>query len=463
MKPSGLAGFIFGILVAATVWFVPFSGLPSAAQHCLALSLLAVIWWATNVTHPGYTSVLLLGAYVLLKVAPGNVVFGLWTTPIIYLVVGGYLIAAAVRDSGLGERIAFWYSSRYLSNYRSIIVSAYLLGFLLSFLIPHPWPRCFLIMSVMLMIIKTAEIPHDDAANIGLAVFAASCPTSAILLTGDSVINTIAVGMSGVELSWLGWLWQMGVPAIAATLLTLGLQLKLYTPTQEVQVDREHFRAKLAAKGPLSGDEWKCLMWVGLAVVLWATDSLHHIHPGWIALIVCVGLSLPKLGGVLNAKSWNDVPIATLFFLTAALAIGKVGAYTGMNEWLATTLLPEQLPHNPFLLAALITPGRHYRPYDSRQCPGGDGDHHPDLSGLKLYRAQSAGDRADGLYGSDHPLPAAVPSHEYAGRYQRRCRHLYRPASPAHRPATDGRHLCRYRWRHGPLVDGDGVAVIVNW
>ncbi len=355
MKPSGLAGFIFGILVAATVWFVPFSGLPSAAQHCLALSLLAVIWWATNVTHPGYTSVLLLGAYVLLKVAPGNVVFGLWTTPIIYLVVGGYLIAAAVRDSGLGERIAFWYSSRYLSNYRSIIVSAYLLGFLLSFLIPHPWPRCFLIMSVMLMIIKTAEIPHDDAANIGLAVFAASCPTSAILLTGDSVINTIAVGMSGVELSWLGWLWQMGVPAIAATLLTLGLQLKLYTPTQEVQVDREHFRAKLAAKGPLSGDEWKCLMWVGLAVVLWATDSLHHIHPGWIALIVCVGLSLPKLGGVLNAKSWNDVPIATLFFLTAALAIGKVGAYTGMNEWLATTLLPEQLPHNPFLLAALIT------------------------------------------------------------------------------------------------------------
>ena len=334
MKPSVLAGFIFGILVAASVWFVPLSGLPSAAQHCLALSLLAVIWWASNVTHPGYTSVLLLGGYVLLKVAPGNVVFGLWTTPIIYLVVGGYLIAAAVRDSGLGERIAFWYSSRYLSNYRSIIVSAYLLGFLLSFLIPHPWPRCFLIMSVMLMIIKTAGIPRADAANIGLAVFAASCPTSAILLTGDSVINTIAVGMSGVELSWLGWLWQMGVPAIVATLLTLGLQLKLYKPTQEVQVDREHFRAKLAAKGPLSGDEWKCLLWVGLAVVLWATDSLHHIHPGWIALMVCVGLSLPKLGGVLNAKSWNDVPIATLFFLTAALAIGKVGAYTG-NERMA--------------------------------------------------------------------------------------------------------------------------------
>lgn len=355
MKNKGLMGFVIGILVAVGVCYVPLEGLSGESQRCLGLSLLAVIWWATGVAHPGYTSVFLLGSYVLFEVAPGNVVFSLWTTPIIYLVVGGYLIAGAVRDSGLGKRIAYFYITKYISSYRSIIIGAYALGFLLSFLIPHPWPRSFLIMSVMLMIIKGAKIPAADAANIGLAVFASSCPTSAILLTGDSVINTIAVGMSGVQLTWLGWLWQMGIPAIAATFLTLFIQLKLYTPSQEVCIDRSEFKGYLDEMGPLSTNERKCLLWVGLAVVMWATDSIHHIHPGWIALMTSVGMSLPKVGGVLGPKSWSDVPIATLFFLTAALAIGKVGAHTGMNEWLAGVVLPEQLPLNPFVLAAMIT------------------------------------------------------------------------------------------------------------
>jgi len=355
--PKGLnvIGFIGGIAVAVLVCLLPLAGLSPEAQRCLGLSLLAVIWWATGVTHPGYTSALLLGLYVLLDVAPGKVVFGLWTSPIIYLVVGGYLIAAAVRDSGLGKRIAYHYIIRYISSYRSIIIGAYILGFLLSFLIPHPWPRCFLIMSVMAMIIKGADIPVKDAANIGLAVFAASCPTSAILLTGDSVINTIAVSMSGVKLSWLGWLWQMGVPAVVASILTLVLQLALYKPSKEVVINKPEFQGYLADLGPFNPVERKTLIWVVLGVVLWATDSLHHIHPGWVALIVSMGMSLPLIGGIIGPKHWNDVPIATLFFLTAALAIGKVGGFTGMNAWVADVMLPSQLPKNPFMLAALIS------------------------------------------------------------------------------------------------------------
>ena len=43
-----------------------------------------------------------------------------------------------------------------------------------------------------------------------------------------------------------------------------------------------------------------------------------------------------------------------LVFLTAAMAIGKVGAATGLNDWLAVTLLPDQLPENIFVLAVFI-------------------------------------------------------------------------------------------------------------
>ena len=355
MKSKSIIGLFAGLAVATIVLILPLEGLPWEGQKCLALSLMAVIWWAMSVVHPGYTSVLLLASYVVFKVAPGNVVFGLWTTPLVYLVVGGYLVAAAVRDSGLGKRIAFNYALRFLSDYKSIIIGAYALGFLLSFLIPHPWPRSFLIMSVLMMIIKDSHMPKADAANVGLAVFAGSVSTSAILLTGDSIVNVVTVGMANAEVSWLKWAWYMGVPGVIAAILTLCLQLAIYKPAGEFKIDKDALRTNIAELGSLTPVEMRCLFWIGLAVIAWVTDSLHGIHPGWIALFCAIGLALPRVGGVLGPHSWNDVAIATLFFLTAALAIGTVGKATGMNAWLASVLLPSQAPTNPYLFAGFVS------------------------------------------------------------------------------------------------------------
>ena len=351
----GQIGFLAGILVAVVVSLLPIEGLSPEGRRCLGLSLMAVIFWATKVAHPGYVSVALLTLYITLGVAPVEVTFGLWTKPIVYLVVGGYLIAAAVKGSGLGQRIAYQYILRFVTGYRSIIVGAYALGLVLSLLIPHPWPRSFLIMSVMIGIIKSSGMSRKDGANVGLAVFAGSAPTSMILLTGDSLINSIACQFSGQAVSWLGWLKYMGVPGLIASILTLVLQLKLYKPDGEFHLDKESIRQKLSEMGGFSPSEKRCMFWVALAIVAWATDSIHGINTAWVALLAVVGLSMPMIGGVLKPPSWNDVPIATLLFLTAALAIGTVGAYTGMNEWLAGVLLPETVPANPFLFAALVT------------------------------------------------------------------------------------------------------------
>lgn len=347
-------GFIAGIIVLLLIWTMSTpAGLTFEGQKCLALSLMAVIWWATGVAHPGFTALLMLMGYTLFKVAPAEVIFRLWASPLIYLVVGGFLIAAAVQSSGLGKRIALNFIIKYVGTFNSVIISGYVLGFLLSFLIPHPWPRSFLIMSVMAFVINAADLPAKDAANIGLSVFAGSASNSMILLTGDSVLNIAAVGFSGQTLSWLGWLYYMGIPGIATSIITCFIQLKLFKPTVPFVLDKEKIREQLAGLGNISVAEKKTIAWVSLAIVLWATDSIHHIHPGWIALGTAIALSLPIVGNVLKPSAWSQVNIGTLFFLTAALAIGTVGGVTGMNAWVASAILPANVPTNPFVFAAL--------------------------------------------------------------------------------------------------------------
>lgn len=352
---KSLLGLVLGVIVCIVFWFLPLQGLSPAGQKCLALTLMTVVFWAMQITQPGYVSGLYLVLLVIFGVADSSVVFKSWVGPTMWLVVGAYLIATAVKTSGLGERIAYNYMYRFVTDYKSIILGIFVLTFVLSLLIPHPWPRAFLIMSVMAIVIKSSAIPKADAIKIGFAVFAASVPISLIFLTGDAVINPLAVQASGLPISFIEWFKIMGAPSVICSILTLILFLVLFRPEQEVNINKESIKEKIDGLGKLTTTEKKVTFWLIVAVLLWLTDFLHGVNIGWVTLLVGILMAMPKIGGCLKPTDWSAVPMQVLIFLTAAIAIGVVGGATGMNEWIAQTLLPSTAPSNIFFLAAFIT------------------------------------------------------------------------------------------------------------
>lgn len=270
-------GFILGIIVALLIGTADIPGLARNGQICMALSFMTVIFWGFQITQPGYTSGLYLLLLAVFGVEKPALIFSTWTGPMMFLIVGAYLIAGAVKESGLGERIAYKFIISYVTSFKSIIVAIFILTFILSLLIPHPWPRAFLIMSVMAVVIKSANIPRVDAVKIGFTVFAASVPVSLIFLTGDATISPLAVQSSGVSLGWLGWFKLMGPPSIIVSIITCFMILFLFKPTQEVQVNKEEMRAKLAAMGPMSGKELRTAFWVTLAIILWSAWRRYRL------------------------------------------------------------------------------------------------------------------------------------------------------------------------------------------
>ncbi len=361
-KNKKLMGLILGIAVAIIINILPLEGLSTQGKMCLGLTLMTVVFWAFQIVQSGYASGLYLALLVIFNVAEPAVVFSPWIGSTMYLVVGAYLIASAVKSSGLGERIAYGFIIRFVNSYKSIIISIFILTFILSILIPHPWPRAFLIMSVMAVVIKSAKVPKEDAVKIGFTVFSSSVPVSMIFLTGDSVINPLAVQASGAAISWVQWFVYMGPPNIAASVITCILILVLFKPTQEIIINKEEMKEKLSALGPMSIIEKRTIIWLAIAVVLWMTDSIHGINIGWITLLIAMLMSFPAIGEILTPKQWGEVPVHVLLFLTAAMTIGKVGGVTGMNTWIAETILPSSIPANPYILAiiiALISMGIH--------------------------------------------------------------------------------------------------------
>lgn len=366
-------GFVLGVLVFLLVKFLPLGNLSSTVeltvggQTCLALTLATVVFWACGVAQPGFVGLLYCALLILFQVCTDDTgtaslsatvasTFSSWTKATMWLVIGAYLIASAVKESGLGERIAYAFMLRFVRDIKSLIVSIFALTFILSLLIPHPFPRAFLILAVVSVIASSAGYSDEDKGKLGFLVFAAAAPGSMFFLTGDSTLNPLVAQYSaeagGASPSFADWFLYMSVPMLVALLCTMVLGLILFKPSRELVYDRDEVLAKQAALGKLSAKEIRTIIWLVIAIVLWLTVSGDYI--GWVTLLIGVCLSVPVIGEVLTPASWNAVDIKSLMFLTAAMAVGSVGGATGMNAWIAAVVLPSAVPENIFLFALLV-------------------------------------------------------------------------------------------------------------
>lgn len=365
-------GFFLAIVVFLLIKFVlPLDSfgsvtLSEGGKNCLALSLGAVVMWACGVAQPGYTGILYCALLVLMQVVPDAdgvpsmaatvaVAFGAWTKGTMWIVVGAYLIAGAVKDSGLGQRIAYAFMLKFVKSAKSLILSIFALTFVLALLIPHPFPRAFLILAVVSVIAESAGYGEDDRGKLGFLIFAAAVPCSMFFMTGDSTLNPLVASYGangGAAIGFVDWFIYMSVPMVVATLCTIVLALALFKPSKELVYDREDVLAKQAALGKLSEKEIRTIVWLVIAIALWLTVSGDYL--AWVTLVIGVLMAMPVIGEVLTPASWSSVDIKTLMFLTAAMAIGSVGGATGMNAWIADVVLPSTVPANPYLFALLV-------------------------------------------------------------------------------------------------------------
>ena len=349
-------GFFGGIIVFLLIYLAPISGLGYTGKMDLALSLMTVVWWATQVAQPAYVGGFFLMMLIITKTAtPAQVFSKPWTGSTMWLVMGAYLIAGAVNESGVGQRIAYAFIIRFVRSWNGLIVGIFVLTFILALLIPHPWPRAFMILAVVLAVGRAADMDKDDLGKLGLAIFAASCPLSGVFLTGDTSLNPLAVADSGISVSFVRYFEVMSVPKIVAALITMFLIMFLFKPNKPIKIDVAQLKVEQQKLGQMSGKEKRTIFWIVVAIILWLTSSITGIDVGWLTLTVAVLMSMPVIGGILTPASWSGVQINVLVFLTSAMAIGNVGAITGMNKWLATTVIPGNLPHNIYLLSLEIT------------------------------------------------------------------------------------------------------------
>ena len=105
--PTKYVGLALGPLLFVLVWAWPLEALSPKAHLLAAVFAWTVTYWVTEALPVPVTAVFSSVLSIVLGVAPAKTVLASYGDPIIFLFIGSFIIAEAMRGSGLDRRFAF--------------------------------------------------------------------------------------------------------------------------------------------------------------------------------------------------------------------------------------------------------------------------------------------------------------------------------------------------------------------
>ena len=336
MKASTVLSAII-IAAAVAVYFTPPpTGVSVEMMHAAALAVFTVGLWAAGTLPEHIVGLLFFMLAMALAVAPAQVVFSGFASATLWLVLGGLIMAEAVNRTGLAQRLASALFDRVALSYAQLVVAVVMASVVLSFLIPATVGRVLLLLPIVMSLAKRVGFEHDSTGYDGLClatiVATYQCGTTVLPANAPNlVLAGSAEALYGVQITYAEYLWvQFPVLGALKSAAIIGFVLWLFPATAKplpvVQMAE-----------PLTPAQRRMAAILAVALALWATDFLHGIKSGWIALAAGIACLLPRVG-VMPVTAFHEVRLGPYFYVGATLGLGLVIQKTGLSEGLGGLL-----------------------------------------------------------------------------------------------------------------------------
>lgn len=373
----GVAGSAALLFVLMRLAAAP-AGMPAEAWAVAAVAVVMAILWLSETLPLALTSVLPFLLLPLMGVMTPAQVAGLYWSPILFLVLGGALVATAVETHGLHRRLALAIVRRAPASPRGLLAALMGATALMSMLVSNT-ATALIMMPVALAVLGALPAEAGDtagpenrggsaamgaaavlgvayAANIGGLGTLVGTPTNAI----SAAIVEQSLGLKVDFLTWLAFglpLVLLAIPAVFGILAWL-----LRVPGGRLAPDL--VAGLFGEQQPLGQDERRLIPllilllvgWIVLPLLLPAL-GLPPTEDGMVAMAVAILLFLvpsAKGGALLDwqvAKA--RVPWDILLLFGGGLALAGAITESGLAGWLGQRM--QALDGlNPMLLALAV-------------------------------------------------------------------------------------------------------------
>jgi sodium-dependent dicarboxylate transporter 2/3/5 len=367
----GLVGFALCLLL-----FSP-EGIDRPAQMVAAVGVLMALWWATEAIPLSVTALLPIVVFPLAGAATIEDSAAPYADPIIFLFLGGFLVALAVERSKLHRRIALLIFRALGKSGGGLVAGFMLASALISMWISNTSTTLMLFpiaMSLALVVAETSpqlgeKERHDFkvALLLGLA-YGASIGGVATLV--GSPTNAFMAGFMlneyGQEIAFVRWM-LVGIP-VSFVMLPLGwlLLTRFLFPVRFVSSPetRKELDRRYNALGSMTNAEKRTAALFALLVFGWiarkpitAALGIEGLSDSGVALVVALLAFVIPSGTDRHALvHWSDttrLPWGILLLFGGGLSLAAALSSSGLTVWLGQQLAPLGAINHILLVVAL--------------------------------------------------------------------------------------------------------------
>lgn len=357
-------GLALGPLVAIIMIVAgPPDSLSLAAWYTAAMGLLMAIWWATEAVPIAVTALLPLVFFPLLGIADIQTAASPFANKVIFLFLGGFVVALAMQRWNLHRRIALSVLQYAGGNGASLVGGFMLASALLSMWVMNTSTTMMLLpiaVSIIAVIHGTIAELSDRAKRdfqyallLGVAYGSTIGGMATLVGTApNAMLAAFVVENYDTQINFVNWM-LVGVPlsALMLPLAWLALTKVVFHVDFHTSVDsRMHLRKLKTDLGPLSTPERRVGIVFVLLALTWILRPLLNQVPGLealddsgIAMAGAVALFLLPSGSaedplLLRWEQVEGLPWAILLLFGGGLSLANAVSETGLAAWIGDGL-----------------------------------------------------------------------------------------------------------------------------
>lgn len=378
-------GLVVGPLLFLVFLFIPQpEGLSEQGIIVAGIAVLMATWWITEAIPIPATALIPIVLYPILGVmSPGEVTQS-YAHHLIFLFMGGFMIAVTVEKWNLHQRIAL-HTIRIVGMTPDRII----LGFMIATAFLSMWisntASTMMMLTVGLAVLHqiAKEIESSDSANnidtreghfrfgialmLGIGYSASIGGTATLIGTAPNLVFAgIVEDMYGISINFLQWM-SFGVPLAIVMLAITWLYLTRIAYPSEIDHlpgGEKTIRKEILALGNISSQEKKVLFVFCLVAALWVVRGLfdikvfHLIKDSTIAmagalLLFVIPSNWSKREFLLDWKTAVKIPWDILILFGGGFALARGFSETGLTTFLAGELSILDGSHIIVIIAAV--------------------------------------------------------------------------------------------------------------
>ncbi len=370
-------GFWSGLFFFFIAFFLPTSSeFTVAARNMLAVTMLMAIWWMSEALPLGVTALLPLVCYPILGIMKTSIVSGNYTNHLVFLFLGGFIIASAIQKWQLHRRFALFTISLLGANTRKIVLAFMLSSAVLSMWISNT-ATALMMLPIAISVIqhfRDEHIINQDYQNkfaivllLGIAYASSIGGMATLIGTPPNIIFSGIYEKYFPELSSFSFIrWSFYILPLSAILFSIIwlylafiiLYQKVVSETHSIQ----YFKQKYKDLGSLNKSQKKVLIVFLTTAFLWIFRTEINlgtfIIPGWPSLLglqdmiqdstIAIGMAIllyiipsnekRKKSALLELRNLLEIPWDILLLFGGGFALADGIQKTGLAAFLGQQL-----------------------------------------------------------------------------------------------------------------------------